>query len=143
MEYLELKEKHQEETEKLPIYWAFGKKQYEELKSKLGLKSDDEVKEKCFGIFGGLAFKKDKDNIINTLKRHNEELKESLKDDDFLQSAIEYELSNHEYVITYDKEETLNALGITYDDFIKDDRLQRVFKIASDNYLESMKKMGW
>ena len=141
--YKELRERHQEETNKLPIYWAFGSEQYEELKKKLNIKNDDELKEKCFGIFGGIALKTDKEKILETLKRHNEEEKKLFEDDDFLQSAFEYELGNHEYIITYDLSDTLRALGISYKEYQESERYQNIMEVAISNYREEMKKFGW
>lgn len=141
--YQEFKERIQKETNKLPIYWVFGKEQIDKLTKKLNLKNDGELKEKCFGIFGGLALKKDKEMILNTLKKHNEELKENLKNDDFLKSAFRYEMSNHEYIITYDIEDTLQALNITLEEYQKNERMQQLFKEAEEDYLKDMEAMGW
>lgn len=141
--YQEFKEKVQKETNNLPIYWAFGKEQTDKLMEKLNIKNDEEQKEKCFGIFGGLAFKKDKEMILNTFKRHNEELKENLKDDEFLKSAFRYEMSNHEYIITYDITDTLNALNITLDEYHNSERMKKLFKEAKEDYIKSMEEMGW
>ena len=141
--YKNFKERQQKEINSLPIYWAFGKKQTKELMEKLNIKDNNELKEKCFGILGGIALKEDKKNIIDTFKRHNEELQEVLKDDDFLQDALEYELGNHEYIVTYDISEALNTLGITYKEYKENKRINKVAKMAVKNYLKDMKKLGW
>ena len=48
--YEELKAKHQEEINKLPIYFAFGGRQIDELIEKLGFKDENELKENVFTI---------------------------------------------------------------------------------------------
>ena len=141
--YLEFKEEQQNKINKLPIYWAFGQEQLNELMEKLNIKNDDELKEKCFGIFGGLALKEDKQLIINTFKQNNEELKERLKNDDFLRDALEYELANHEYIITFDITDALDVLGITHKEYQTNKRINKIVKEAIKNYKEDMEKLGW
>ncbi len=141
--YIILKEKQQKEINDLPIYWAFGDKQLEELKQKLNIKNDDELKEKCCAICGGIAFKKDIDKILDTFKRLDEEMHEAYKNDEFLQKAFEYELLNHEYVITYEIEATLTALGITQKEYTEDERIRKIAKKAIQKYLKEMEKLGW
>lgn len=140
--YKNFKEKQQQKINNLPIYWAFGEKQYKELLEKLNLK-DEEIKEKCFSIFGGLALKTDKDYILNTFKQNNEELKEQLKKDDFLLDAIEYELSNHEYIVTYDVMDALDVLGITYEEYQTNERINAITKQAIKNYMKDMEELGY
>ena len=141
--YKNFKEKQQKEINSLPIYWAFGKEQTDELMERLNIKSDEELKEKCFSIFGGIALKEDKNRILNTFERQNQELKDALKDDDFLQDALEYELGNHEYIVTYDISEALNTLGITYKEYKENERINSIAKLAIKNYLEDMEQLGW
>lgn len=141
--YKEFKERITKETNDLPLYWAFGKEQTDELMKKLNIKNDEELKEKCFTILGAIALLKNKELIINTFKRHNKELEEALKDKEFLTSAFRYEMSNHEYYITYDKSETLTVLGISYDDFMNNEIMQEAWKIAQDDYFKKMEEMGW
>ena len=85
----------------------------------------------------------DKEKILETLKRHNEEENKLFENDDFLQSAFEYELENHEYIITYDLSDTLRALGISYKEYQESERYQNIMKVAISNYREEMKKFGW
>lgn len=142
--YKEFKEIQQKETNNLPIYFAFGNEQLQERTNELGFESIDDMIKNVVGIgAGGFCKKKDYQNIINTFKKHNEELKENLKNDEFLQSAFEYELANHEYIITYDISDTLRSLGITLEEYQKSERMQKLFEEAKKDYLKAMNELGW
>ena len=65
----------------------------------------------------------------------------AMLDDNFLIDAIEYELGNHEYCITHDPEQTLNALGIDLEN--NDERVVGCFEIAKKNYLDAGEVEGW
>lgn len=141
--YEEFKERQQKETNNLPIYFAFGNAQLQEKADELGFKSIDDMINNVVGIgAGGFCKKEDHQNIINTFKKHDEELKENLKNDEFLKSAFRYEMSNHEYVVTYDVSDTLRALGITLEEYQKSERMQKLFKEAKKDYLKAMNELG-
>lgn len=140
--YQEMKKRQREEVNRLPIYWAFGDKQYQELLQKLN-KTDEEIQEECFGIFGGLAFKKDKEFIIKTLIRHDKEMTETLKNDnEFLKNALIYELGNHEYIITYNTSDTFRALGLSKQ-FFDDEEKHNILIEAIEEYKKDMERLGW
>lgn len=142
--YEELKAKHQEEVNKLPIYFAFGERQIDELIEKLGFKDENELKENVFTIgAGSVILNKDKDKVLNTLLKHDKEMIKLFENDEFLQSAFEYELANHEYIITYDISDTLRALGIKLEEYQENERYQNIMKVAISNYKKEMEKMGW
>lgn len=142
--YEEFKESQQKETNNLPIYFAFGKEQLQERANELGFESIDDMLNNVVGIgAGGFCKKEDYQNIINTFKKHNEELKENLKNDEFLKSAFRYEMSNHEYIVTYDILDTLRALEITLEEYQKSERMQKLFKEAKKDYLKAMNELGW
>ena len=142
--YKEFKERQQKETNNLPIYFAFGNAQLQERADELGFDSIDDMLSNVVGIgAGGFCKKEDYQNIINTFKKHDEELKENLKNDEFLKSAFEYELANHEYIITYDISDALRPLGIKYDEYLKNERYQNIMKKAIENYKKDMELLGW
>ena len=142
--YTELKERQQAETNALPIHFAFGDRQLKEKAEELGFETVDEMIENVTGIgAGGFVLKNDLDLILNTFKRHSEEMGEALKDDDFLKEAFEYELGNHEYIITYDVSDALRPLGITYEEYQTSERYQNIMKKAVKNYMDYMEKCGW
>lgn len=142
--YKELKKRHEKETNSLPIYFAYGQQQINELIKKLGFESEEELIKNVFTIGGGsIVLKSDKEKVLNTFKRHNKELKENLQDNDFMQNAFEYRLANHEYIITYELEPTLYALRITLEEYYNDSRMQNCMKLAIANYKKDMEKLGW
>ena len=142
--YEKFKERQQKETNNLPIYFAFGNEQLQERANELGFKSIDDMVNNVVGIgAGGFCKKEDYQNIINTFKKHDEELKENLKNDEFLKSAFRYEMSNHEYIVTYDISDTLRALGITPEEYQESERMRKLFKEAKEDYLKAMNELGW
>lgn len=116
--YKELRERTQEEFNKLPIYFAFDDEQYKRLLSKLDL-TDEEARNGALMSLpsGGIIRSSDKDLVIGTFKRfwdaRNEAIKEDLTGNGFIYQMFLYELQNHEFIITQDPEETLSTLGIT------------------------------
>jgi hypothetical protein len=126
--YKELKQAHQAEINEFPMGFAFSDKQLEEGLKKLECTRDDVV-----GIGGGgFVRKTDTKDLRAMYKRHDDEMSESMKDDSFLISAIRYELSNHEYCITYDSSDTVSALNLDMDD----PRTVKCFNSARKEYLE-------
>ena len=79
---------------------------------------------------------------MSIFDRIDKELTKYLKNDEFLESAFEYELGNHEYCITYDIIETFDALDISYDEYETSERIQRISKKAITKYMNEMRKMG-
>ena len=144
MTYVEFKEKRQKEINELPMYFAFSDKQFNELMVKLGYNDENVFLNDIMSIGGGsIILKKDKELVMNTFDRIDKELTEYLKNDEFLESAFEYELGNHEYCTTNDISETLDALDISYDEYGKNESIQRIAKKAIKKYMNEMKKMGW
>lgn len=118
--FKELKCKHQAEVNALPIGFAFGKKQFADMMTKWGLSPDDTDKIYKLGDTGGFYLRKDAELIRETFYRHERELNDAIAADEtgdgFIYDMFLYELRNHEYCITYSYEDTLNALGFTYED---------------------------
>lgn len=142
--YLEIKERQKKEVDNLPLYFAFGDRQLKERADELGFASVDDMIKNIVGIgAGGFVKKEDFNSVIDTFKRHDEEMKEALKDNYILQQALEYELANHEYIITYDIDDTLRSLGITREQYENDDRLKNIMKLAISNYKKDMEALGW
>jgi len=117
--YLELKRKHQEEVNSFPMAFAFSKKQFIEAMEKLGLQETDTNKVYSIGG-GGMIRKTDSGRMSEMVDRQYSEMQEARKDAQFLFEMFDYELSNHEYVITYDTADTLRALGITQEEVDND-----------------------
>lgn len=139
--YVELKERHEKEMNEFPFGFAFSNEQFKEMMEKWGLTEKDTDKILSIGM-GGFIRKTDKEAMHDLFKRHKEEKEKGYENDQFLQDAIEYELGNHEYIVTYDIEPTLSALGFSLD-ILEDERFNNILKIAEKNYIKSMEKMGW
>lgn len=144
MKYEELKAKHQQEVNGLPIYFAFGNEQLEKLTQELGFKDQDELLKNVFSIgAGSIILNKDKDKVLNTFLEHDKAMLKAFENDEFLLSAFEYELANHEYIITYDITDTLRALGIKLTEYQTNERYQKLMQQAIINYKKNMERFGW
>lgn len=140
--YVEMKERHQKLIDELPLKFAFSNEQFKKAMNELGLKEDDTDKIVNIGA-GGFCLKETAEKLINYYKQFNEEEEKAFKNDDFLRNAFEYELSNHEYIITYDISDTLRALNITIEEYQKNKRYQKIMKEAIANYEKAMNELGW
>ena len=137
MNYLKLKEKHQKEVNDFPFGFAFSNEQFKDMMKKFGLKEKDTDKIYSIGA-GGYIRKTDSEAMHNMFKRHREEIENEIKNDKdgtgFIYEMFRYELSNHEYCVTYDIEPTLDALGLTLDEINKHQNLVMGLKKALDEY---------
>lgn len=139
--YLKMKEEQQERINKLDLKFAFSDEQFKKAMDELGLKENETDKIVSIGA-GGFCLKETADKLNQYCKEYQEAKKEAFKNDEFLQDAFEYELGNHEYIITYDLEETLDALSITKE-YYKNKRYQRIMKKAIASYKKDMEALGW
>ena len=123
--YTEMKERHSVEVNAFPMFFAFNNQSFYEGMQKLGLYAAEQV---CSIGYGGYIRKTDKDKYIELLRNHRKELETAISEDktgnSFIYEMFLYELSNHEYSFTLDYEDTLNALGFTYDDLEKHPNLK-------------------
>lgn len=134
MKYLEMKNKHQDRINALPIQFAFSKQQFEEGMCNLGL-SPDETDKVCPIPYGGFILKTDRELVLTAFKETKEEMSDALaNDDDFCLEALIYEMENHEYGYTMDPDDTLASLGLS----LEDERTSRLFKIAQQQYFDSL-----
>ena len=132
MTYCELKERQQKEYNEFPFFCAFDNEAFEEGKRKLGVTEDSEIRHLFSGVF---YCKKDTAALRAMMRRFDEEKKEAFKDDKFFYYAVYTELTNHEYCITYEDEDTLDALGITMEELEEDQRMGGIYCKARQDYL--------
>ena len=133
-EYQELMDRQQKAFNTLPLGFAFGNEQFGKMMAGWGLDPNKDT-DKILSIgAGGYIQKKDVGLLRQTRKRHSEELEEAVAGDKtgdgFIHQMFLYELGNHEYGYTGDDEDTLDALGYTYDQIAGDERLQHGFEKA-------------
>lgn len=128
--YTSLKAKHQEEIDAFPFGFAFNQSQFNEMMEKWGLTPEDTDKIYSIGG-GGYVRKSDAEAMEKMFERHELERKMARKHgDDYLFEMFNYELANHEYCITGDLTDTLDALGLTIDEINEDPRMADALKRA-------------
>lgn len=132
-QYYELKNKHEKEMNNFPFMFAFSQKQFNEGMEKLGLQPDET--DKIFSIGGGGYIRRtDSKALSDMMKRHEQERAAAIAADSdgtgFIYDMFYYELANHEYCITWDVSETLDALGFTIEEVNKDPRMIEALKRA-------------
>lgn len=136
--YLEIKNNNQKRfndfSEKY-IYWifAFGNKEFDEK-----LKEHNLTKNNIISIGAGGFIKKEHKNLyLQEMNRldDNDAFKQIMHDDEEVKKAFIYELANHEYCITYNLDDALDALGITFEELKNDERLLKIMIQARKEYL--------
>lgn len=140
-DYLEMTARHQKEWNNFPMFFAFNDKQFAEGMKKLGLNPKDTKKIYRLSDTGGYYRKSDAAALREMIDRQNREMEEAIASDTdgtgFAFDMFYYELSNHEYCITYDISETLNALGYeSINEVKKNEQLFKALENARARYLE-------
>ena len=116
MTYSALKAKHRDELNQFEgVFFAFSNEQFAEGMEKIGLAKTDT--DKIYQLPGGGFILKTRTKAFGDMfKRHDAEMKAFRKEQKNLFDSLVYELRNHEYCITYDESDALNALGISRDE---------------------------
>ena len=78
--YAEMKKRHQEEVNALPMYWAFSDEQFNQQLKELGLTRNDTGK-LCKTFGGGFCLASDAQMIADTLRGHRREMEEAREAD--------------------------------------------------------------
>jgi len=134
-DYLEMTKKHADDIAAFPMAFAFNNEQFKTAMEKLGLteKDTDQV---CSIFGGGIIKKTDIQKYRDMFASHRKDMADAIAADktggDFILAMFEYELSNHEYGYTLDDGDTLEALGISYEDLEKSDPLKNGLKLAKN-----------
>ena len=124
--YEDLKQRQQQEFSAFPMQFAFSDSQFAEGMAALGLEPTDTDKiYKAPG--GGFYRREDGPRLYDMMGRFDRELQEAIAEDEtgdgFIFEMFLYELGNHEYDVTMELNETLDALGYTMEDIQADPRL--------------------
>ena len=119
--YQELKKRQADELNSFEgIFFAFNDKQFKEGMQKIGHDNIDNLKEKIYSLGAGGYIRKDCSQAFHDMfERHAQERRQRNKDEKFLVESIAYELANHEYCITGDVSDALDALGLTMEEVDK------------------------
>ena len=132
--YRQLKDRQQAEWDAFPLMFAFTSEQFDRGMSKLGLFPTDTHLIYKLGNTGGYYRKDDALALREMAGRHQDELHAAIAADStgegFIFDMFAYELANHEYIITGNTEDALNALQLTQEDIDKNPALQRGLKLA-------------
>ena len=137
-EYINLVRKQEKEFNNFPMFFAYDEKQYKEGKQTLEVIEDKEI---CSIGYGGYIRKKDLQAFNDMVEKHNKELKQSIENDrtgeGFIYDMFLYELENHEYFITHEIDDTLDALNLTLNEVLNSSTLKRGLSLARKKILES------
>lgn len=133
MKYIELRKQHQDKVDALPLKFAFSRDQFKSAMSELGLTENDTDKISWIGL-GGFCLKTDKEAVDRVFDETYDEMNKAMRDDEFCIDAIEYEMGNHEYALTYDMNEVLESLGLNGNN----ERIQKLFLKAEQRYFNSL-----
>ena len=142
MTYTEFKAYAQTKVNALPIYYAFGIKQFNEMLAKhFNNMTMEDANQKLYGTGnGGYYLRTDAEQIRNAFIEIDETqarlIKEDTSGDGFIYQMFLYELANHEYIITQDITETLDAVGISADDLETNPALKHGLKRAIDEIIK-------
>lgn len=133
-EYQEMMDRQQQEVNALPLGFAFGQKQFDEMMRSWGLHPERDIK-KIYSIGAGSYIqKKDAELLRQMSAQHRQELTAAVKadttGDGFIFQMFYYELASHEYGYTGEAEDALDALGYTLEQVQADQRLCRGFERA-------------
>lgn len=116
--YTEMRNRHQQMVNSLPMFFAFSQEQFEEGMAAFGLSPNDTNKIYSLGGgTGGYYKRSDAELIRDTFATIEAEEQQAMTDDKtgdgYIFQMFVYELDNHEYSYTNDIEETLNDIGLT------------------------------
>jgi len=95
------------------VFFSFNNEQFREGLEKIGLRPEDNPKDHIYSLgAGGYILKSASPAFHAMRKRHDQELKELKKNEKELLAALVYQLNNHEYCITLDPTDALEALDL-------------------------------
>lgn len=141
--YVEMKERHQKEVNEFPMNFAFSDEQFKRAMEELGLTENDLDKVVSIGA-GGFIRKTDVKAYKEMGERQYKEFREAIEKDKvgdgFIKEMFLYELANHEYIITREIDDTLDALGLTDNDIRNNNNLRTGLLLAEKEYLEQYEK---
>ena len=144
--YEEIKNKHQKRVNDFPLGFAFSNQQFKEMMEKWGLKETDTDKILTIGA-GGFIRKSDLDEYNRMWKEIRKEHKDLIEQDKtgdgYIKDMFVCELENHEYDITYDLKDTLDALELTYDQVMESPALKHGLELAKKEILDKENEIDY
>lgn len=141
--YEKYRKKIQKEVNEFPMFYAFSEKQFNDGMAKVGLRPGvkADIKKVCNGPVSGSFMKKDDtQKFVEMAIRHKKEMIRLLEEDTdgtgFIFEMFYYELNNHEYCITRDETETLDALGLDAEELDKNEKLKNGLNLAIEKIIK-------
>ena len=153
MNYKEWKDSRQGEFNNLPIFFAFGDRQFKDQMEKRGLTENDTDQVYALGA-GGYYLRKDAD-VVRDWFNKPDELPELMKDEDFAVDAFRYEMANHEYHINWQGDwdvcqcfgESKYGESKSYEDYLKEagyqDEVISYYRKAKKLFYKECDEKGW
>ena len=117
-----------------PIFFAFSNEQYAEGIKKIGASKDNKIT--SIGA-GGYILSKDVKRFLSMCGTRKQRLKNYLKEPEQLKDALIYELANHEFCITGDYTDAMEALNIKPDKMTK--KSKKVLAEAINEYFTGVR----
>ena len=122
--YEEMKDRQQKLVNALPLAFAFTDKQYKAKLQEWNITEEEARAGAIVGIGGGGFIRsQDAQKVADTFDSIRDEIRDAIAADQtgdgFIYQMFLYELQNHEFIITQDAAETLEALEITEKDLKK------------------------
>jgi hypothetical protein len=141
--YDEIRSKHQKMFDDFPIMFAYTDEQFDEGMKKLGLDPTETNKVVSLGI--GSFIRKDDIEAYNEMwnairNEHNKYINNDKTGEGYIKDMFISELNNHEYCYTGELEETLDALGLNYDQILENPALEHGLKLATEEILQNSKE---
>lgn len=138
--YQEMQERHQQEVNQFPFMFAFSNQQFDEGMRKLGLDPSQTDQIVSIGD-GGFVRKSDVPAMKDMFARQEKERKAALAADKaergHAYQMFLFELGNHEYCITQDLTETLEACGLTHEEINANPNLRKALARAIRDYMKT------
>lgn len=132
MNYKEYNEKIRTDVNNFPMIFAFSDGQLYQGMHTLGVKNPSNL---CSIGCNAFIRKQDIPDYQRMTNEHRQLLQRCLLDADFCYSMFLSEMANHEYIITYDDEEVLDACQLKYEDLESNGMLKEMYERAKKHYL--------
>ena len=129
--YNDIKQANQERVNNFEgLFFAFSNTQLGEGLAKFGLTMEDTNQIVSIGA-GGYLLKTRVKAFTEMMGQNERDLKNLRKEKKLLLDALVYELRNHEYCITGDMTDALDALGLKFED-VPSDILKKAHKLTAN-----------
>lgn len=137
--YEEIKNKHQKRVNDFPLGFAFSNEQFKDMMEKWELSENDT--DKILSIGGGGFIRKTDLEEYNKMwteirKEHKDLIEQDKTGEGYIKDMFISELENHEYCITYELDDTLDALELTYDQVMNTPNLKHGLELARKEILD-------